>query len=333
MTYIIAEIGNNHNVDLNTASKMINIAADCKANAVKFQTFKAEDIVSPFVKADEYNGWDVSDKYEYWIDYLRTWELPLEWYDELIELTHSLGLDFISTPTSIETAEFLYSKKIDAIKIASMDVTNIPLIERISQMDIPVIMSVGMADEDEIDEAVSLFDKSKLSLLHCVSDYPLDINNAQLNTIKFLEKKYRVPVGFSDHSLDVELDVYAVCAGAKIIEKHFTLDRKNHVKAEHHFSLEPEEFKSMVSRIRSVEKILGEEKKVISENEKINRDKFRRSIFFKRNMSAGEIITEKDILWIRPATSVKPKYKKNIIGKKLKKNINAYTAFNLEDLT
>lgn len=330
--FIVAEIGNNHNVNLETAKEMIKKASEAGADGVKFQTFKAGDIVSPLVKADEYSGWDVDDKYEYWVDFLSTLEMPYEWYKELIKLAHGLGLTFISTSSSIETAEFLNDVKADAIKIASMDVTNIPMLKEIAKMGAPVIVSLGMASIEEAEECVSIFDKNNLIILHCVSDYPLNIENANLNTIRFLRERFNVPVGFSDHSLSIDLDEYAVCSGASLIEKHFTLNRNNPVKAEHHFSLEPAQLTEMVNRIRSVERVLGENCKKLSSDEEKNRNKYRRSIFFKRSINKGEVIKKDDLICLRPETSVGPRHFDSLIGKKTKKKIKEYEKFDEKDI-
>ena len=331
--FVISEIGNNHNGSFEKARKMIRLSARSGADAVKFQTFRAGDIVSPLVPAGEYRGWKVGPRYSRWIDFLKTLELPLRRYPDLIKLSHDLGLAFISTPTSIETAEFLYSKKADALKIASMDVTNLPLLRGISGMNIPVIMSTGMAALKEIEEAVRLFNRSRIALLHCVSDYPMDPADANLRTIPFMRERFNLPVGFSDHSLGEEIDVWAVCAGAQLLEKHFTLNRKSPVKAEHHFSVEPGEMKRMVSRVRETEKTLGVYNKVLSGTESENRVKYRRSIFFVRDMKQGERIRSGDMVCLRPETSLKPRLWNSLFGKRVKKEIKAYEPFRLTDLS
>lgn len=328
--YIIAEIGNNHNGNKETAKELIKAAADSGADAVKFQTFKALDIVSPHVKSNTYSGWDVSDRFEYWYQFVETLEMPLEWYDELIELTRKLDLAFISTPASLEAAKFLSEKSIDAIKIASMDLNNYPFLSEVDALGLPVIISTGMSTLKEITKAVKQFKKSPLCLLHCVSDYPLDYKDANLLNIKMLFENFNVPVGFSNHALGNDLDILAVSLGADIIEKHFTLDRNSEHIAEHHFSMIPTELEKMIKKLHDTKEALGSYSRNIDGKEKKNKQKFRRSLYAKRDLPKNKIIKKEDIVALRPGVGLKPEIASKIIGMRANRDIKSFKLLKLE---
>jgi sialic acid synthase SpsE len=330
--YIISEIGNNHGGDVDLAKEMIRVSADCGCDAVKFQTFRGTDIVNPLVKSDEYPEWDVSGKYPLWYQFLDSFALPYESYPDLIEYAHGLGIAFISTPTSIKTANFLDSNGADAIKIASMDLTNKPLIERINEFGRPVILSTGMGTIEEIKEVVSWLNDVPLALLHCVSNYPLETEHANLLNIRGLKKVFNLPIGFSDHSLGIILDIAAVALGAVIIEKHFTLDRNSLPKIEHHFSLEPNEFKELVKAAQEIKASLGSIQRKVGKQEKENSLRMRRSLMLNRDKDAGETILEDALIWLRPGTGIPPKNYREIIGKRLRRHKKAFEPLNPEDM-
>jgi len=330
--YIISEIGNNHGVNIETAKKMIKVSYEVGADAVKFQTFKATDIVNPKVPANAYLGWDVSDKFEYWHEFVDTLAMPYEWYDELINYAKGLGIGFISTPASLEAARFLAEKGVDALKIASMDLNNIPFLEEIARMGLPVILSTGMATVDEIQDAVATLKKSPLVLLHCVSNYPLKHEDANLLNIKMIKDRFHLPVGFSNHALGYDLDIAAVTLGAKIIEKHFTLNRSDPNLAEHHFSMESEEMRELVENIKLIEKALGNYERGIAGNELENRKLSRRSITILKEMKPGDRIEKKNITMVRPGTGIEPRHLDEIIGRKVCKRIEAFELLKWEDL-
>jgi N,N'-diacetyllegionaminate synthase len=328
--YLISEIGNNHGGAIDLALQMIEESAKAGANAVKFQTFTGKDIVSPIVRSDEYPGWDVSSQFERWVDFVDSLALPQEAYPELIRTAHDLGMDFISTPTSPETASLLADVGADALKIASMDLTYHPLLEHVSRLGMPVILSTGMGTIGEIDEAVALLAGVPLLILHCVSEYPLPSGSADLNNIVGLREYFGVPVGFSDHSPGYLLDVVAVARGAVAIEKHFTLDRNSPFKAEHHFSLEPQEFAELTAAVREAELALGS--KMRSPDDRKNAASYRRSLQFVRDMDAGEVIRENDVVALRPGYGLHPKYLEQIAGRTLARSCKAYTPFTWEHL-
>lgn len=330
--YIVSEIGNNHDTNIETAKALIKASYEAGADAVKFQTFKSLDIVNPNMPANAYPGWDVSDRFEYWYQFVNTLAMPYEWYDELIAYTRKLGLAFISTPASIEAAHFLADKKIDALKIASMDLNNTPFLREVDHMGLPVILSTGMSMTEEIQEAVSVFKKSPLILLHCVSNYPLGYEDANLLNIPMLKDAFSLPVGFSNHALGYDLDITAVALGACVIEKHFTFERSNPNIAEHHFSMQPDEMKQMVEKIRLIEKALGVYDRTMTDTELQNRKLSRRSITIKRDMQSGERIVKQDLMAVRPGTGIEPKYINDIIGKKVTRTIKAFELVHWEDL-
>lgn len=330
--YLVAEIGNNHNGSVEAAKALIRAARDAGAGAVKFQTFRASDIVSPHVPADAYPGWNVADQFDRWIDFVETLELPYEAYDELLHEARALGLEFISTPASFKALDFLVEKRIDAIKIASMDVNNLPFLKRVGETKLPVILSTGMSTLDEIAEAVDCLDQSRLAILHCVSSYPLKYEDANLRNIVTLQERFPLPVGFSNHALGHDLDIAAVACGAALIEKHFTLDRRNPKPAEHHFSMEPDEFREMVERVRMIERALGARTRTLGAEELQNRALARRSIAVNRDVAVGAVLTAQDLVLIRPGTGIEPKHLAGVVGKQLTRSVKAFEPLAWTDL-
>lgn len=329
--FIIAEIGNNHNGSKRTALELIDYAAKAGADAVKFQTFKGLDIVSPLVKADEYKGWDVKG-FEFWHQFLDSIALPLE--DHKAVYAHALkkGLIPFSTPTSVKTVDFLESIGNELYKIASMDVTNVQLLRRVAATRKPVIMSTGMASDAEISKAARIFTSSELVLLHCVSDYPTRAENVNLLSIPYLAEKHKVPVGFSDHCLTSEFALASVSLGARIVEKHLTYSRTAKEKAEHHFALEPADFAEMVRGIRSLEKGLGEKRLVRSPTELINKSNYRRSLHLNKDKKAGEKVLPGDIAAVRPAVGADASEFDFFIGKSLRRDVAAWTGLKKPDV-
>ncbi|MDP3703815.1 MAG: N-acetylneuraminate synthase family protein [Candidatus Omnitrophota bacterium] len=330
--YLIAEIGNNHHGSPDAAKALIQAAADAGADAVKFQTFKAEDIVSHELPANAFPGFDVSDRFEKWIDYVRTTELAYEAYDDLIREAHAQGVAFLSTPASVEALQLLVDKQADAIKIASMDLNNLPFLRRVAQTGRPVILSTGMSTLEEIREAVQALGRLPLALLHCVSTYPLQYENANLLNISTLQDTFAVPVGFSNHALGYDLDIAAVVLGARLIEKHFTLNRKHPEMAEHHFSMEPDEFADLVSRVRTMERALGSRSRTLTPEEQRNRSLARRSVTVTRDLQAKDVLTAKDLVLLRPGTGIEPKHLNDVIGKRLGRTLKAFQPLAWDDL-
>ena len=324
-SYIISEIGNNHNGSLKKALQLIDESFNAGVDAVKFQTFRGIDIVSPKVKADEYKGWDVKE-FEFWYQFLDTIALKLEDHQAVIDYTNSKGIDFITTPTSPYIVDFLETLKgIKSYKVASMDLNNIPLLKAIANTDKEVIMSTGMGDMIDIAKAVEIFKNSKLSILHCVSDYPLDPSKAFLNNIIELKNCFpNYDIGFSDHSLGHELCIAARCLGAIIFEKHITLDRNDPNPAEHHFALEPNEFKVLVNWLKDIDTNINSTGFLRSESEKINKYKYRRSYHYKHDLSCGTKITIEDLTLVRPGDGIESSEIKSVLGKIINKDVASF---------
>ena len=332
-SYIISEIGNNHNGSVEKAIAMIDASKNAGVDAVKFQTFRGIDIVSPRVKANEYKGWDVKNQ-EFWYQFLDTIALKLEDHQKVIDYSNKLGMDFITTPTSPYIVNYLEKLSgIKAYKIASMDLNNTPLLETVAKTKKEIIMSTGMGEMEEVHKAVNIFKNHKLSVLHCVSDYPLDPEKAFLNNITLLKQNFpKLDIGFSDHSLGHELCIAARCLGAVVFEKHITLDRKDPNPAEHHFSMEPNEFRELVNWIRHIDVNLNTTDFSRSETEKINRLKYRRSYHYNSDFKKGEKMSVEKLSFVRPGEGIDNDELLNFIGKTLNKDVKAYDPCNLTDI-
>ena len=324
-TYIIGEIGNNHNGSVDKAFELIEMSSKTGLNAVKFQSFTGIDIVSPKIRTSEYKGWD-SVKQEYWYQFADSIALPLDSHQRIIDYTHSCGLDFITTPVSPNIVGFLETlSNIDGYKIASMDLNNYGLLKAISKTKKPVILSTGMGELSEVITAIDLLGSRQITILHCVSDYPLNPVNANLNNIKILLDKFpKFNIGFSDHSLGHELSLAAVAMGATIIEKHVTLDRNDISPAEHHFSMEPGEVTEMVQWIRVLDENLGKKCWSRSPDESKSRQMYRRSFHYKNKFLAGHKIQEDDMVFVRPGYGVNYNDIENIIGHELNQDVDEF---------
>ena len=332
-TYLIAEIGNNHNGDPAKAERLIRAAAAAGADAVKFQTFRAEDIHNPTVPANAYPAFDASANFERWIDYVRTTELDYGHYDRLMAVAQESGVHFLSTPASPDALSLLIEKGVPAVKVASMDLTNIPFLERCAGARVPVILSTGMATLAEIDEAVEVLADAPLAILHCVSNYPTDDGDARLLNIPMLADRYRAAVaGFSSHAPGIDLEPSAVALGARIVEKHFTLDDGDADLAEHHVSATPESFAEMARRIRRIDLALGGSERILCAMERENRDAARRSVVAKRMIAKDAVIASEDLDLIRPGTGISPKDLSAVIGRAAKRDIPAFTALRWDDV-
>jgi len=306
--FIIAEIGSNHNGDLATARRLVELAAAAGSDAVKFQSFLADELV-------------VTDAAEY--PMLTELELPRAWYPLLQEQCVAAGVIFFSTATNLTTIGWLEECGVELYKIASPNLTDHELLRATARLKKDIILSTGLATIEEITEAVEVIkanSQAALSLLHCVSDYPTDPKDVNLRFMQTLHKVFKVPVGFSDHTLGLTTAVAAVALGAQIIEKHITLSRSAS-GPDHHFSMEPEEFKEMVAAIRQTEAALGNPRKQLSAGELAKREQYHRSLHAKKNIFAGEKITAEAVKIVRPATGLAPKYLAEIINKSATKDI------------
>lgn len=319
--YIIAEAGVNHNGDIELAKKLIDKAKDAEVDAIKFQTFIAEAGISKFAKKAKYQVENTQNLVETQLEMVKKLELSFNEFIELKEYCNKKGIEFLSTAFDFESIEFLKNLGIKTWKIPSGEITNLPYLRKIAEVADNIIMSTGMADLKEIEEALKILnkEKDKITILHCNTEYPTPMKDVNLKAMKLIKQKFGVEVGYSDHTLGIEVPIAAVALGAKVIEKHFTLD-KNMEGPDHKASLEPNELKKMVKCIRNIELALGEEKKEASISEIKNKEIARKSIVAKSNIKKGEIFSENNITVKRPGNGISPMEWDNIIGKIAKKD-------------
>ncbi len=328
--YCIAEMSGNHAGSKDRAIEIMHAAKESGADCIKIQTYTPDtmtiDCSNEYFYIDG-GTWDGENLYKLYQKAYTPWE----WQADLKEEAEKIGIDFLSTAFDLSSVDFLESINLDFYKIASFELTDIPLIKCVASKNKPIIMSTGMASYEEIKEAVDAIKaagNSELVLLKCSSDYPAVTDEMNLNTMVDLKKQFNVPVGLSDHSMGSVGVVAAVAMGARVIEKHFCVSRK--VKnPDSTFSLEPREFKKMVEDIRTAELAMGKVKYGPSEREMANL-KFRRSIFCSKDIKAGEIITNDNVKIIRPSFGLAPKYIDDVIGKKAKTDIAFGTPINWE---
>lgn len=318
--FIIAEAGVNHNGSFNTAKKLIDAAKEVGADAVKFQTFKTDSIVTKGAPKAEYQK--VSDNKSSQYEMIRKLELSADEFIELSDYSESKGIIFLSSPFDGKSVELLDRIGISAFKLGSGEITNLPLIKKVVNKGKPIILSTGMASLCEIEEALKIIKKKSINviLMYCVTNYPASASEIDLNIMKTLLNTFKVPVGFSDHTMGTEFSIAAVSLGACVIEKHFTLDR-NLEGPDHKASLEPEEFKIMVNSIRNVEKGMGRGIKKLTKDELSIKKIARKSIMAGRDIEKGETLKEDMLTIKRPETGIYPKYIDIIIGKEVKKSI------------
>lgn len=303
-TFIIAEAGVNHNGSFELAKKLIDAAAEAGADCVKFQTFKADTIVSKSAKKADYQQ-KTTDAAESQYQMLKRLELSESDHRELQKYCREKGIMFLSTPFDVDSIDFLDSLGLECFKIPSGEITNLPYLRKVNSKHKPVIMSTGMATLNEIKEALAVLKNCNVSLLHCTTEYPCPFESVNLKAIQTMRGAFHVPVGYSDHTKGIEVPIAAVAMGATIIEKHFTLDR-NMDGPDHKASLEPEELKAMVVAIRHIEAALGTGEKEPAECEKKNIAVVRKSIVAKRAIKKGELLTEENLTVKRPGDGISP---------------------------
>jgi len=319
--FIIAEAGINHNGNINLAKRLVDVAKRAGVDAVKFQTFITEEIVTKTAEMANYQKENIGKK-ESQFEMLKKIELSYKDFIELKKYCDRKGIIFLSTPHSEDAIDFL-EPLVPVYKIASGDLTNLPFLEKIAKKKKPIILSTGMARLDEVSEAVNIIKtqgNNKIILLHCTSNYPCPLEEVNLRTMATLKREFSLPVGYSDHTLGTLVPVMAVTMGAVVIEKHFTLDR-NLTGPDHKASLEPKELKLMVKTIRDVEKALGNGIKKPTESEKKIKKIVRKSIIAKVNIPKGTKISKEMLIIKRPGTGIAPKYINRIVGEKAKRNI------------
>jgi pseudaminic acid synthase len=323
--YIIAELSANHNGSLERALETIDEAKRCGASAIKLQTYTADTMTIDsdrpefLIKGGPWDGFKLYDLYK-WA------ETPFEWHKEMFEHAHKIGLTVFSTPFDETAVDLLEELDAPAYKIASFELTDLPLIEYVARTGKPMIMSTGLATEFEIEEAVSTARKAgceELVLLHCISSYPAPMEQANLAQVKELGQRFDAVAGLSDHTLGTAASIAAVALGACLIEKHFILSRDDG-GPDSGFSIEPDELERLCKDTRDAWAAVGNKGYERQKAEEANRI-FRRSIYFVRDLKAGEKVGEKDIRRIRPGVALEPKYFKTLIGKTLKTDVNRGT--------
>lgn len=318
---IIAEAGVNHNGSLEIAKKLIDKAVEAGVDIIKFQTFKAEKLVSKSAKQAEYqkkNIGSTTDDSQY--NMLKKLELSEQDHQDLMDYCEEKDIRFWSTAFDFDSIDYLHTLNLGLWKIPSGEITNYPYIKKISQYHEPVILSTGMCEMSDITAAMKALQKygvqkSQITILHCNTEYPTPYEDVNLLAMQHIQKEFDVAVGYSDHTKGIEVPIAAVALGARVIEKHFTLDR-NMEGPDHKASLEPDELKTMVSAIRNIEKALGTGKKVVSESERKNIAIARKSIVAACPIKKGDVLTEDNLTVKRPGTGISPMQWEKVIGTK-----------------
>ncbi len=329
--YIVAEISANHRQRFDEAVKLVEAAKEAGADSVKLQTYTPDTLTilsdAPEFQISGGTPWDGKTLYDLYSEAYMPWD----WQPKLKKLADDLRIDLFSTPYDKTAVDFLEEMGVPAYKVASFEIVDILLIKYVASKGKPIIISTGMATLAEINEAVQAARKagaSQIALLKCTSAYPAPPEEMNLRTIPELAKKFRVPVGLSDHTLGIAVAVAAVELGACIMEKHFTLSRSV-PSPDSAFSLEPQEFKAMVEAIRTTEKALGEVNYEVSEQEAKSRV-FRRSLFIVKDMKEGEVFTEENVRSIRPGYGLHPRHLKDVLGRRATRDIKQGTPLSWE---
>ena len=314
---IIAEAGVNHNGSIDLAKKLIDVAADSEADAVKFQTFKAENLATLYAKKANYQK-NLTSQKESQFDMLKKFELNKEMHIELINYSKAKNIKFLSSPFDLESIELLKDLGLEIFKIPSGEITNLPYLRHIGKLNKKVILSTGMSNMDEINNALDVLinsgtKKKNIIVLHANTEYPTPMEDVNLKAMQTIGKELDVNFGYSDHTLGIEVDIAAVAMGAKCIEKHFTLDC-NMEGPDHKASLEPDQLKEMVKAIRNIELALGSNIKKPSKSELPNIQIVRKSIVAKTKIKKGDILTEINITVKRPSGGISPMKWDDVLG-------------------
>lgn len=318
---IIAEAGVNHNGSIEIAKQLVDKAVDAGVDIIKFQTFKAEKLVSKSAKQADYQKKNIgSTADDSQLNMLKKLELSHEDHEALIQYCKQKGIRFFSTAFDMESIDYLHSLNLGLWKIPSGEITNYPYIKKIAQFHEPVILSTGMCEMEDISAAMNVLlengvQRDQITILHCNTEYPTPFEDVNLLAMQQIKENFQVKVGYSDHTQGLEVPIAAVALGACVVEKHFTLDR-NMEGPDHQASLEPDELKAMVTAIRHIEKALGSDKKTVSESERKNIAIARKSIVAARPIKKGEMITEETLTVKRPGTGISPMRWEEVIGMK-----------------
>ncbi len=318
--YIIAEAGVNHNGSIELAYRLVDAAKESGADCIKFQTFKAQNLVSENAQKADYQKKMTGDGSQ--IEMLKKLELSFEEFEELKKYCDRIEICFLSTPFDMDSIEFLNSIDMPFWKIPSGEVTNYPYLVELARTGRPIVMSTGMCDLIEIETAIKVLRDNgadDIRLLHCNTEYPTPFEDVNLKAMQTMRDAFRLEVGYSDHTRGIEIPIAAVALGATIIEKHFTLDRSMD-GPDHKASLEPDEFASMVSAIRNIERAMGTGDKTPSPSEKKNIVIARKSIVAKKSIKAGEVFTVDNITVKRPGNGISPMKWNELLGTKATKD-------------
>lgn len=333
-TYFIAEIGGNFDGSMEKAKKLIDAAKAAGADCAKFQTFTADTIVSEggFSKMTLHGvhgtwGRTVSEVF-------KDVEFPMEWHKEISDYCKKIGIDFSTSPYFFKAVDLCEKLKVPFIKIGSGEITWLEMIEYTAKKGIPIMLATGDATMSEIDEAIRTVEKTRnrdLVLMQCITNYPSKIDSANVNVLKTYQNAFGCLTGYSDHSPGHVVALASTVIGARVIEKHFTLNKKDK-GPDHPHSMEPNEFKFMVDSIREVERAMGSSRKEVVEEEGETVFVQRRCLYAKNNLKKGHILTAEDIVVLRPALGIPPKFKDIVIGKQVNKDIPAGDPIFWEDI-
>jgi len=316
--FIIAEAGVNHNGDINLAKKLIDVASDAGANAVKFQTFKAQKLVSKNAQKANYQKENMKDSDTSQFTMLKKLELNVNAHKELIKYCNSKNIMFLSTPFDLESIDILYKLGLEIFKIPSGEITNLPYLRAIAKLNKSIILSTGMSTMDEVKDAFKILTnngtkKQNITILHANTMYPTPMEDVNLKAMLSIKKEFNVAVGYSDHTLGIEVDIAAVAMGASVIEKHFTLD-KTMDGPDHKASLEPNELNAMIKAVRNIELAFGNGVKKPSKSETPNIEVARKSIVANCDIKKGEKFTEDNLTVKRPGNGISPMNWDEVIG-------------------
>lgn len=327
---IIAEIGVNHDGSLDKALNLISMAAECGATAVKFQTFSAAELALHETPKVNYQKNTTSDN-ETHFEMLQRLELSRNDFFEIKSFCEQLNIKFISTPYHPSAVDLLEDIGVSVFKVASADLVDDILLKRINRTKKPVLLSVGMADLEEIDHAIRLLSNCDVTLLHCVSNYPCDEASLNLRVMKELKKRYNLPVGFSDHSEKNNAVCIAIALGASVIERHFTYDTKA-PGPDHAASSDPAKFKNYVNHIMTTIKILGDPNKKTQDEELGMKAVSRKSLYYSEDLPAGQKLLERNLVLRRPGAGLYAKELGNLVGRVLQKSVSKNTLASLNDV-
>ncbi len=315
--FIIAEAGVNHDGSIDNAYRLIDAAVEAGADAIKFQTFKAESLVSKNVDKANYQK-QTTNESESQFEMIKRLELSVDAHKKLIKYCNEKNIIFLSSPFDHESIDLLNELQLQIFKIPSGEITNLPYLRHIGSLNKKVLLSTGMSNLQEVGDALTILinagtKKEDITVLHANTMYPTPMEDVNLNAMLTIQRKFGVDVGYSDHTLGLEVDIAAVAIGASVIEKHFTLD-KSMEGPDHKASLEPEELKAMVSAIRNIEKALGSSEKKPSPSESVNIDVVRKSIIASASIKKGEILSDNNVTAKRPGAGISPMKWDKVIG-------------------